>query len=321
MNFQGLKHVETDKVYLDVAIKRTKKLIDEMRSQKLKGAPIQKSKTIEIEKLQSIERELRTQMEPIIKSFPSFDNMPEFYQQLINNLMDVNELKKSLASIKWCIGKNQEFLRMYESKIKLCTEITRINQYRREFYGRISSALKQIRNNLAYLEEARRVLLSFPSIKTSMPTVAIAGFPNVGKSTLLSKLTPAKPKIANYAFTTTGINLGYGMVAGKEIQFVDTPGTLARFELQNTVERIATLALKYIADAIIYVFDPSETYDVEKQLKLYEQVKKLHRPTIVYFSKTDVVDKERVNEFRKLFPSIVTSIDNLRKEIEKVEFL
>jgi len=36
----------------------------------------------------------------------------------------------------------------------------------------------------------------FPSIKTNLPTIAIAGFPNVGKTTLLSKITDAKPKIA-----------------------------------------------------------------------------------------------------------------------------
>ena len=254
MNFQDLKTVGNADFYLDVAIKRTKKYLDELREGSLRGTPLQRSKFMELSKLESVETELNNQLTKVLKSFPSLDNLSEFYKELIAVTLDYPYIKRSLAAIKWCNGKNREFLRLYKDKIKNSTEISRINQYRREFYGRVASALKQINKHLEYLEYSRKMMLSYPSIKTSLTTIAIAGFPNVGKSTLLSKLTPAKPKIANYAFTTQNINMGYAEFNGEKVQFMDIPGTLNRFEKQNIIEKIATLAIKYVAEAVIYIF-------------------------------------------------------------------
>jgi nucleolar GTP-binding protein len=319
MNFQKLLKVENSDYYLDVAIKRTKKRVDQFRGMRLKGSLLQKSKTIEIEKIEFLEQELREQLTKIPDSFPSIDSLPEFYQELINITLDIPYLKKSLASIKWCIEKNSEFLRLYKSKIKMTQELNTVNRHRRDFYGRVASTLKQIKPHLAYLELARKTMLEYPSIKTSMKTIAIVGFPNVGKSTLLSKLTPSKPKIAPYAFTTTGINQGFAELNGEKIQFIDTPGTLNRFEQQNTIERIATLAIKYLAEAIVYVFDLTETYPLEKQVKLYEIMKRSRKPVIVYLSKTDVVDEDSINEFKKKFKDAVTSIEELKEKLKEIK--
>lgn len=320
MNFQDLKTVGTPDFYLDVAIKRTKKRIEESRDVGLRGSPIQRSKTIELTKLETIEMEIKNQLYNVLKSYPSLDNLPEFYQELIRVTLDYGMLKKSLGAMMWCIEKNHKFLNQYKGKIKMSTEPARINQYRREFLGRVSSTLKQIKENLAYLEEARKTMQDYPSIKTGIPTIAIAGFPNVGKSTLLSKITTAKPKIAPYAFTTQGINLGYAEYQGKKIQFMDTPGTLSRFEKQNNIEKVATLAMKYLAEAVIYVFDPTESYPIEKQVELYELTKSSTRPMILYLSKTDVADKKSIEKFTKMFKGIITNTDDLKKEIEKLKF-
>ena len=56
--------------------------------------------------------------------------------------------------------------------------------------------------------------------------VGLVGFPNVGKSTLLSKLTQAKPKIANYHFTTLSPNLGVAKVFDKSFVIADIPGLI-----------------------------------------------------------------------------------------------
>ena len=55
----------------------------------------------------------------------------------------------------------------------------------------------------------------YPTIKTSLFTVAICGFPNVGKTTLLSKMTPSEPEISNYSFTTTLYSSKLGFVNKK----------------------------------------------------------------------------------------------------------
>lgn len=326
MNFQTLKQVEPAEHYLDVAIKRTKKRMEELRQGSLRGSQLKRSQFIELSKLESMEKELNEQLSVIPKSFPSFDNLSEFYQHLISLTLDIPELKRSLASIMWCVNKNREFLKIYKNKIKAATEIIRINQYRREFYGRAASALKQIDKHLKYLEFARKTMLSYPSIKTSLTTIAIVGFPNTGKSTLLSKLTPAKPKIANYSFTTTGINIGYAEFKredkNEKIQFLDVPGTLNRFEKQNVIEQIATLAIKYVADAIIYVFDLAETaYSLDEQIKLYEQLKKSRKPVIIYLSKTDIIDRKEIEKFKEKYKESVSDIDDLKETINMIKVL
>lgn len=322
MNFQDLKKVEPAEHYLDVAIKRTKARMNELREGSLRGSQLKRSQFIELSKLESIEKELNAQLSVIPSSFPSFDNLSEFYQHLISLTLDIPELKRSLASIGWCLSKNKEFLKIYKNRIKAATEIIRINQYRREFYGRVASTLNQIKHNLAYLEFARKTMLSYPSIKTSLTTIAIVGFPNVGKSTLLSKLTTAKPKIATYAFTTKEVNLGYSLINNKEIQFLDIPGTLNRLERQNIIEQIATLAVKYLAEAIIYVFDLAETaYSLDDQIKLYEQLKKSRKPIIIYLSKTDMIDKKEIEKFKEKYKTAITDIDNLKEELKSIKVL
>ena len=321
MNFQELKTVGNADFYLDIAIKRTKKKMTELREGSLRGSSLQRSKFIELSKLESIETEINGQLMKVLKSFPSLDNLSEFYKELIDVTLDMVYIKKSLGSLKWCTEKNREFMRLYKSKIKMATEIDRINQYRKEFYGRIASTLKQINKHLEYLEHSRRTMLDYPSIKTSLTTIAITGFPNVGKSTLLSKLTTAKPKIASYAFTTQGVNIGYSEINGEKIQFLDTPGTLNRFERQNVVEKIASLAIKYVAEALVYVFDLTEaSAPLEDQIELYYVLKKARKPVIVYLSKTDVADKKDVDKFIEKYDA-VANIEELKDKLKEIKIM
>ena len=159
-------------------------------------------------------------------------------------------------------------------------------------------------------------LSSSPAVIKQMPTVCIAGFPNVGKSTLLGKITTSKPEIKNYAFTTKTLNMGY-MSAGKEdnVQVIDTPGTLAREDKMNNIEKQAYLAIKYQADLIVYVFDPTDTYPIEDQEALFELMKKYRKPIVVYLSKTDIATKQQIKRFDKYEP--YTSQEKVAEEIHK----
>ncbi|MBS3128425.1 50S ribosome-binding GTPase [Candidatus Woesearchaeota archaeon] len=207
---------------------------------------------------------------------------------------------------------------------------------RRSYYGRINSFLKKNKEAFTYLERCRKIMKGFPHIKTSLKTVCIIGFPNVGKTTLFYKLTGSKPEIQSYAFTTKGINVGYisktdfakstsnestskdTKKSKKEdtIQVLDTPGTLNRFDKMNMIEKQSYLAQKEVADMLIYVFDLTESsYPLEDQEKLYQETKKIEKPLLVYLSKTDLLSTENIKKFKLKHSSLQEIKDALLKDV------
>ncbi|MFH1510638.1 MAG: GTPase, partial [Candidatus Woesearchaeota archaeon] len=149
--------------------------------------------------------------------------------------------------------------------------------------------------------------------RDSLFTVAITGFPNVGKTTLLSRLTGSTPEIQNYSFTTKNINIGYIKTQECLIQVMDTPGSLNRGRM-NPMEKQADLVLKHLASIIVYVFDPTEPYSMQDQIKLYESVNSMGKPVICYASKTDISEMPSVlHEYNP-----ITNHLELKVQIEKL---
>jgi GTP1/Obg family GTP-binding protein len=129
---------------------------------------------------------------------------------------------------------------------------------------------------------------------------------------LLSKVTPAKPKIGDYAFTTTTINIGIAEVEYDRIQILDTPGTLNRVKL-NTAELYAQLAMKYVADMIVLVYDASGQYTFEDQEELYRSVDKHGKNVYVFITKTDIPDKELLAQIKKTHKQSFSTYDEFLK--------
>lgn len=134
--------------------------------------------------------------------------------------------------------------------------------------------------------------------------VGLLGFPNVGKSTLLSVVTKAKPKIANYHFTTLKPNLGVVAVNGiKPFVMADIPGIIEGasegvglgFEFLRHIER--TRLLVHIVDISgLEGRDPLEDFKkINEELKNYS-VKLWDRPQIVVANKSDMLFDDEVYE-------------------------
>ncbi len=178
-----------------------------------------------------------------------------------------------------------------------------------------------------------------------MADVGLVGFPNVGKSTMLSVLTKAKPKIANYHFTTIKPNLGVvEVIKGSSFVMADIPGLIEGasdgiglgHDFLRHVER--TKLLVHVVDVSgVEGRNPLEDFDtINAELKTYSQ-KLSERKMIVAANKTDLVyDDETYKEFMtamedqgyKVFPiSAVTNqgLDELMRyvteELEHVEEL
>jgi len=258
-----------------------------------------------IVKLQTIYQYIDDKLEKIYNDIILPEN--KFYKELYKLLFTDINIKKLKERIKYIRKIIKQIYLKYKNDIKLTKDKKLIERYRREFYGRISSILRRnwiiFKYYNIYLNRRRKI----PNIK-NLPTVVISGLPNVGKSTLLKNLTGSNVKIEPYPFTTKDLMIGYIKTPYFDIQVIDTPGILDRpIEEMNEIEKKSILALNYLANLIIYIFDLTETcgYSIEEQENLLNNIKKIfNKEIILYFSKKDFfTEKEEkiLNEFIKKY--------------------
>lgn len=138
--------------------------------------------------------------------------------------------------------------------------------------------------------------------------VGLAGFPNVGKSTLLASVSAARPKIANYHFTTLEPNLGVVSIGeGKSFVMADIPGLIEGahegvglgHEFLRHIER--TRLLIHVVDVSgIEGRNPIDDFEkINSELELYSQ-NLASRPMVVAANKTDIImDEALLEEFRE----------------------
>ena len=231
---------------------------------------------INISKLKSSSDTIVSTMGKYVKAFPSIDRQSPFYAELINVTIGRDKLKKALGAIDWSRGNVARIAREATRQMASARKIDVIDELRRAAYGRISSFVKQVGKELKFLSKARDIMKKYPAINPEQPTVVIAGSPNVGKSQLVAKISTAKPRVAVYPFTTQEISVGTFERKYFRYQVVDTPGLLDRpLEERNSFELRGILALKHLADLVIFVFDPTETcgYPMSEQEHLLKQIR------------------------------------------------
>ncbi|MCW3075209.1 MAG: GTPase CgtA [Flaviaesturariibacter sp.] len=140
--------------------------------------------------------------------------------------------------------------------------------------------------------------------------VGLVGFPNAGKSTLLSVMTAAKPKIANYAFTTLTPNLG--IVAyrdDKSFCIADLPGII---EGAAEGKGLGHRFLRHIErNSILLFLIPADSKDHREEYEILVNELEEYNPElldknfIIAISKTDMLDEELIQAIKKELPEDV----------------
>jgi len=296
MSFASIPPILKSQEYFDNAVKQANRRVVSARGKfKRTMSSIDKSKNVELSRIELVNQHLQESLRRIIKTFPDIATLDPFYKELFRLNVEARQYRKSLAAVAWALERIHIIWSSTTRLIKHTDQIGSINAMRNAFYGRAVSVLEQIETDFVFLEKARKHFKKFPVVRTTMPTAVIAGFPNVGKTTLLSALTGSTPRIAPYPFTTQNIMIGY---LDKKIQIIDTPGLLDRpLDERNTIEHHAILALRHLATIILYLIDPTETcgYSLEEQVSLYEQISKTFEvPVTVVINKADMTTGKKV---------------------------
>uniref|UniRef100_A0A8D3E848 GTP binding protein 4 n=1 Tax=Scophthalmus maximus TaxID=52904 RepID=A0A8D3E848_SCOMX len=229
----------------------------------------------------------------ILTDFPKLDDIHPFYADLMNVLYDKDHYKLALGQIN--IAKNliDNVAKDYVRLMKYGDSLYRCKQLKRAALGRMCTILKRQKSSLEYLEQVRQHLSRLPSIDPNTRTLLLCGYPNVGKSSFINKVTRADVDVQPYAFTTKSLFVGHMDYRYLRWQVVDTPGILDHpLEDRNTIEMQAITALAHLRAAVLYVMDVSEQcgHTLQEQLELFNNIRPLftNKPLIIVANKCDV---------------------------------
>lgn len=139
--------------------------------------------------------------------------------------------------------------------------------------------------------------------------VGLVGFPNAGKSTLLSVVSAAKPKIADYAFTTLVPNLGIVSYRdNRSFVMADIPGII---EGAHEGKGLGLRFLRHIErNSMLLFMIPADSKDIQKEYAILVNELKLYNPElldkrrILAISKADMLDEELIREMKNEMPDI-----------------
>jgi nucleolar GTP-binding protein len=282
----------------------------------------------EIRRLISYRDNIKKYLE-FIKSLPKIESLHPFYRESVEIVA-----KKTSKEIDFCtliamrsVNLAIRILNEYITNIKRSDQ-SLSNKLMRQGFGRASSVLRKDQC-INWLIDLVKELKKLKAIDPNLPTVIVAGPPNVGKSTLVSKISSARPEIASYPFTTKEIHIGHIDWNYTKIQIIDTPGILDRpNEKRNEIEKKAINAIKNLNGIIVFLFDASKysIYYEREQLNLYNEILRFNKKTIVAINKIDDADNSLLENIEKSLNSNFLrisaeqgiGIEDLKNEILKL---
>ena len=143
--------------------------------------------------------------------------------------------------------------------------------------------------------------------------VGLVGFPNAGKSTLLASVTAARPKIANYAFTTLEPNLGIvKYYDDKSFVIADIPGII---EGAHEGKGIGLRFLRHIErNSILLFMVPADSDDIAREYGILLNELRQYNPELLVkerllaISKSDMLDRQMKEDMEKQLPAGVEHI-------------
>ncbi|OVA16265.1 GTP binding domain [Macleaya cordata] len=289
-NFKKITVVPTGKDFIDIMLSRTQRQTPTVVH---KGYAISRLRQFYMRKVKYTQTNFHEKLSTIIDEFPRLDDIHPFYGDLLHVLYNKDHYKLALGQINTARNLIGKISKDYVKLLKYGDSLYRCKSLKVAALGRMCTVIKRIGPSLAYLEQIRQHMARLPSIDPNTRTILICGYPNVGKSSFINKITRADVDVQPYAFTTKSLFVGHTDYKYLRYQVIDTPGILDRpFEDRNIIEMCSITALAHLRAAVLFFLDISGScgYSIAQQAALFHSIKSLfmNKPLIIVCNKTDL---------------------------------
>ncbi|KAK9939689.1 hypothetical protein M0R45_016378 [Rubus argutus] len=297
-NFKKMTVVPCGKDFIDIILSRTQRQTPTVVH---KGYAINRLRQFYMRKVKYTQTNFHEKLSTIIDEFPRLDDIHPFYGDLLHVLYNKDHYKLALGQINTARNLVSKIAKDYVRLLKYGDSLYRCKSLKVAALGRMCTVIKRIGPSLAYLEQIRQHMARLPSIDPNTRTILICGYPNVGKSSFINKITRADVDVQPYAFTTKSLFVGHTDYKYLRYQVIDTPGILDRpFEDRNIIEMCSITALAHLRAAVLFFLDISGScgYSIAQQAALFHSIKSLfmNKPLIIVCNKTDLQPLEGISE-------------------------
>jgi len=309
-NFKKIQPVPTSSDFVDIVLSKTQRKTPTVIH---KNYNIGRIRQFYMRKVKFTQDSFDEKFKLILDEFPKLDDIHPFYADLMNVLYDKDHYKLALGQVNTARHLIDQVAKDYCRLLKFGDSLYRCKQLKKAALGRMATVMKRQKDSLAYLEQVRQHLARLPSIDPNTRTLLICGYPNVGKSSFINKVTRADVDVQPYAFTTKSLFVGHMDYKYLRWQVIDTPGILDHpLEERNTIEMQSITAMAHLRSCIMFFMDLSEQcgYSVADQVKLFHSIKPLfaNKPTMLVINKIDQVKPEDLpEEQQQMLKDIVDS--------------
>ncbi|KAL9236378.1 hypothetical protein vseg_011057 [Gypsophila vaccaria] len=289
-NLKKITVVPNGKELIDIVLSRTQRQTPTVVH---KGYAISRLRQFYMRKVKYTQQNFHEKLSAIIDEFPRLDDIHPFYGDLLHVLYNKDHYKLALGQVNTARNLISKISKDYVKLLKYGDSLYRCKCLKVAALGRMCTVTKRIGPSLAYLEQVRQHMARLPSIDPNTRTVLICGYPNVGKSSFMNKITRADVDVQPYAFTTKSLFVGHTDYKYLRYQVIDTPGILDRpFEDRNIIEMCSITALAHLRAAILFFLDISGScgYTIAQQAALFHSIKSLfmNKPLVIVCNKTDL---------------------------------
>lgn len=204
--FKNIQSIHSADQMIDVILSKTQR---KTPSEVHPNYAIGRIREFYMRKIKFCSEQFQETLKGIVNSFPQLNDIHPFFSDILNILYDKDHYKIALSQINVVGTIIEKICKDYLKLIKYADSLYRCKALKIAAFGRMCTAVKRVGPSLVYLEEIRKHIGRLPSIDPFAPTILFFGYPNVGKSSLINKMTRAKVEVSSMPFSTQNLYVGH----------------------------------------------------------------------------------------------------------------